>query len=308
MQQLLFDILPDVSEFAHKLGQTILSSLYSGLYKVCENLFNGMFAILDGRIAESSQMLQQTPEAWNSAAYETVRMIAENAFVPMAGVFIACILVWELVHLLQESNQMGGQIFEKLIVLLFTCVICVYMCSHSFDIVMWFFKLGAEVTSEIAHTSWEESFDRGLELSNFLPQKPNPEIYDVGMIIELVGDIILLFIGNIAILICSAIMYIRVIMWFLEFLIYASAASIPNATWLNREWSQVGMNYTRKMLAVAFEGPFMLLLFAIYGGVLAGVNLGDFKQSIVMIIGCGFALITMMFKVGNITASIFNAH
>ncbi len=296
----------DFSEFAHKLGQSILKAMYDGLYKVCEKLFDGMFAILDGRIAESSQMLQQTPEAWNSAAYGTVKSIAENAFVPMAGVFIACILVWELVHLLQGSNQMGGQIFEKLIVLLFSCVICVYLCSHSFDIVMYFFELGANVTGEIAHTSWSESFDRGLNLSNFLPEEQQE--YDAGMIFELMGDMILLFIGNIAILICSAIMYVRVVMWFLEFLIYVSAASIPNATWLNREWSQVGMNYTRKMLAVAFEGPFMLLLFAIYGGVLSGVDLGDFKQAIVMIIGCGFALICMMFKVGNITASIFNAH
>lgn len=296
----------DFSEFAHKLGQSVLKAMYNGLYKVCENLFDGMFAILDGRIAESSQMLQQTPEAWNSAAYNTVKSIAENAFVPMAGVFIACILVWELVHLLQESNQMGGQIFEKLIILLFSCVICVYLCSHSFEIVMYFFELGADVTGEIAHTSWSGSFDRGLSLEGFLP--PIQDEYDAGMIFELMGDMILLFIGNIAILICSAIMYVRVVMWFLEFLIYVSAASIPNATWMNREWSQVGMNYTRKMLAVAFEGPFMLLLFAIYGGVLSGVNLGDFKQSIVMIIGCGFALICMMFKVGNITASIFNAH
>lgn len=296
----------DFSEFAHKLGQSILKAMYDGLYTVCENLFDGMFAILDGRIAESSQMLQQTPEAWNSAAYNTVKSIAENAFVPMAGVFIACILVWELVHLLQESNQMGGQIFEKLIILLFSCVICVYLCSHSFEIVMYFFELGADVTGEIAHTSWSGSFDRGLRLDIFLPEVQDE--YDAGMIFELMGDMILLFIGNIAILICSAIMYVRVVMWFLEFLIYVSAASIPNATWMNREWSQVGMNYTRKMLAVAFEGPFMLLLFAIYGGVLSGVNLGDFKQSIAMIIGCGFALICMMFKVGNITASIFNAH
>ena len=296
----------DFSEFAHKLGQSILKAMYDGLYKVCEKLFDGMFAILDGRIAESSQMLQQTPEAWNSAAYNTVKSIAENAFVPMAGVFIACILVWELVLLLQQSNQMGSQIFEKLIVLLFSCVICVYLCSHSFDIVMYFFELGANVTGEIAHTSWSESFDRGLSLDIFLPTVQDE--YDAEMIFELMGDMILLFIGNIAILICSAIMYVRVVMWFLEFLIYVSAASIPNATWMNREWSQVGMNYTRKMLAVAFEGPFMLLLFAIYGGVLSGVDLGDFKQAIVMIIGCGFALICMMFKVGNITASIFNAH
>lgn len=298
-----------MSEFAHEIGQSILGAIYAGLYSACAALFEGMFAILDSEIYNASQKLQQSPEAWNSTAYATVKSIAENAFVPIAGCFIACILTWELVHLLQESNQMGGAIFEKLIVLLVTCAICILLCSHSFDIVMGFQRIGAEVTQKIAQTSWSESFDRGLTLESLGFDPPNVvEEFDTSMIFDLIGDFILLFFGNLAVFICSTIIYIRVVIWFLELLIYSSAASIPNATWMNREWSQVGMNYTRKMLAVAFEGPFMLLLFAIYGGVISGANYGDFKQSIVMIIGCGFALVMMMFKVGNISASIFNAH
>lgn len=294
------------SEFTHRLGQKILGAIYKGLYSVCNTLFDGMFSILDGQIGETSRTLQQTPDVWNSNAYNATKSIAENAFVPIAGCFIACILAWELVHLLQESNQMGGAIFEKLIILLFSCALCVILCSKSFDIVMYFFKIGAEVTGKIAHTTWTESFNRELDLSTFLPFEPDE--YEADLIFELMGDLILLFFGNLAVYICSTIIYIRVVIWFLEFLLYASAAAIPNSTWMNKEWSQVGMNYTRKMLAVAFEGPFMLLLFAMYGGVLAGVNLGDFKQSIIMIIGCGFALVLLMFKVGNISASIFNAH
>lgn len=296
----------DISEFAHELGQKILEGMYNGLYSLCNKLFMTMFDGLNNNITSSSQTLIQTPEAWNSNAYGTVKNIAESAFVPLAACFIACILAWELVHLLQESNQMGGQIFEKLIVLLFTCVICVFLCSKSFEIVMWFFKLGAEVTGNIAGTT-VGTFGNGLALDQFIPQ-PNGD-YSLGMMFELLGDLILLAVGNVVILAIGAIIYIRVAMWFLEFLIYASAASIPNATWMNREWSQVGMNYTRKMLAVAFEGPFMLLLFALYGGVVSGIGTaGDFKQAFIMIIGCGLGLAMMMFKVGNITASIFNAH
>lgn len=295
----------DVSEFFHKIEQLILRNLYNGMYSLCDKLFTTMFDGLNENIVEASQILQQTPEAWNFEAYNTVKSIAETAFVPIAACFIACILAWELVHLLQESNQMGGMIMEKLIVLLFVCVICVYLCSRSFDIVMSFFRLGANVTSNISGTT-AGRFGDGLSLDSFLPQ-PEGE-YTEALVFEMAGDLILLGIGNIVVCVCGVIIYIRVAMWFLEFLIYASAASIPNATWMNREWSQVGMNYIRKMLAVAFEGPFMLLLFAIYGGVVSGIGTGDFKQSIIMIIGCGFGLVIMMYKVGNITASIFNAH
>lgn len=77
---------------------------------------------------------------------------------------------------------------------------------------------------------------------------------------------------------------------------------------MNKDWSQVGMNYTRKMLALSFEGFFILLLFSTYGGILSGLQLEDFTQSMVMILGSGFALAIMMFKIGNLSASIFNAH
>ena len=297
--------MPNVSEFAHELGQKILGSIYEGLYEECNKLFTGIFDCLNGQIANAAQTLQQTPDVWSPSAYDTVKAIAENAFVPIAAIFVACILAWELVHLLQESNQMGGAILEKLIVLLCTCAICVFAVGHSFDIVMYFFRIGAEVSHKIAGTT-VGTFGEGLSLGDMLEHTGD---YTVGDVFNLVGIFILLFFGNLAVIVCSAIIYIRVVVWFLEFLIYASAASIPNATWMSKEWSQVGMNYTRKMLAVAFEGPFMLLLFAIYGGIVSGVNLGgSFQHSFIMIIGCGFALVMMMFKVGNITASIFNAH
>lgn len=294
-----------MSEFINNVIQSVLKALYDGLYSMCNKAFSGMFNNFNQRIGNTSNVLRLTPEIWNSTAYNTVKAIAENAFVPIATCFIACILAWELVHLLQESNQMGGQIFEKLLVLLFTCVICVFLCSKSFDIVMFFFRLGENVTSKIAGTT-VGTFGENLSIDSFLPRPQNE--YTAALVFETAGDLILLGFANIIILGCSALIYIRVNIWFIEFLIYASAASIPNATWMNREWSQVGMNYTRKMLAVAFEGPFMLLLFSIYGGVVSGIGSGDFKESVIMIIGCGFALAGMMFKVGNISASIFNAH
>ncbi len=132
--------------------------------------------------------------------------------------------------------------------------------------------------------------------------------YTLENLMELAGYKVTLVIASFGIWICGILVYIRVMLWFVEYLIYASPAPIPYSTWMNKEWSQMGMNYTRKMLALSFEGFFILLLFAVYGGVLEGLQTGDFKQNLVMIIGCGFGLAVMMFKVGNISASIFNAH
>lgn len=297
----------NVSEFAHELGQIIMKPIYDGLYWVCEKGWNKMFSFLDSQIGDAAQMLQKTPERWNFNAYTIIKTIANEVITPLAAIFIACILAWELVHLLQESNQMGGQIFEKLIMLCFMSVVCTYVVSHSFEIVMFFFRLGASVTDKIADVSALDVAFQNISLDSYLPEVP-AEGYSFRLLLEMAGNAIILWLGNLAVIILSVLIYIRCTVWFLEFLLYAAVASIPNATWMSREWSQVGMNYTRKMLAIAFEGPLMLLLFAMYGFVIKGVNMGDFTQSLIMIIGCGFALWGMMGKVGNISASIFNAH
>lgn len=301
--------MPSISEFAHEIGQSILKAIYDAMLEPCDDLFTGMFASLNYQLTQNSTLIRQSPEAWNANAFNLIKALAEYAFTPLAMCFIAVLLAWELVHILQDSNQMGGAIHEKLILLVVKCGVCSYVCSHSFDLVMLFFQFGAKVSEKIGKLSGNEmkQFDTELKLVECL--KPIPDTgYTVGLLFELAGVYILLVIGSIMVLIIGAIMYIRVSIWFMEFLIYASAASIPNATWLNKEWGQVGMNYTRKMLAVAFEGPFMLLIFSLYGGVVGGINTTDFKQTIIMIIGCGFAVVMMMFKAGNISASIFNAH
>lgn len=180
------------------------------------------------------------------------------------------------------------------------------VCAYSFKIVMGFCDIGIwaaramriETSVSISIAPTLEDMGMSAELN----------VYELEDLIELFGYFIMLKLAKLGAWICGIIVYIRVMIWFVEILIYASAAPIPYSTWINREWSQVGMNYTRKMLALSFEGFFILLLYAIYGGVLGGLRLGDFKESLVMILGCGFGLAVMMFKVGNISASIFNAH
>ena len=299
-----------ISEFADNIIQAVLGEIYDGFYWVCEKEWNGMFSFLDEQIGNASTLLQKTPDKFSFTSYTIIKLIAENAVVPIATCFIACIFVWALVHLLQESNQMGGQIFEKLIVMLVMTLICTVMCAHSFDIVMFFFKLGTELTDKITDVTKLDVSFQGISLDAYLPS--SPDRYTFRAVLELAGYVIILALANIAVMVLSIIIYMRCISWFLEFLIYACFSAIPFSTWMDKEWSQVGMNYTRKMLAISFQGPIMLLIFALYGFILKSSNLnlgnGNFFQSLLMIVGCGYALVMLMQKVGNISESIFNAH
>lgn len=296
-----------ISEFWDKLLQVVLKTLYDPLYESVNNSYNDMFSILNYEVNKATQNIYSGPRYWGGGTpFGTIQKVAENVCIPIAAAFITVIFCWELIHMVQESNSMNNAKPEKIMLVLMKFGLCLLVCAKSFNIVMAFYDVGAWASTKLGQLSSTSIRGFNADLSNILEESPDE--YTLGMLMQLCGYKIMLFIGQIAIAICGVIVYIRIMLWFLEILLYASTAPIPYSTWINKEWSQVGMNYTRKMLALAFEGFFMLLLFAIYGSVLAGLSQGDFMQNMVMIIGCGFALAAMMFKTGNISASIFNAH
>lgn len=295
----------NLNEFFRNFEQNLLKSLYDGLYDNCEKNFNKIFDTLNYRIVWAGEEIGQSAQEWNPGAFSIVQSLAENACIPIAACFITVIFCWEMVHLAQEHNQMQNITSENILMVLIKFAICLAACVHSLDIVFgvyylgnWAVKKGAGITAG--------TFGHGLTLNSVIPA--NPGTYEFGMLVELLGVLIVLCISLMICNICAAIIYVRINMWFLEMMVYAVPASIPMATFFNKEWGQMGMNYTRKVIAVGFEGFFMLLMFALYGGVINNISSSDFTELMTMMCGCGVGLIILLFKAGNISSSIFNAH
>lgn len=301
-------ITSNISEFAHQLGQEILRSIHIPLYDSVQKNMEDLFSVLNYEVTKAADRITGGVQAWNEDAFDLVRSIAENVCIPIAASLITVIFCWELIRLVQESNSMNNVKPDKIMIVLLKFGLCMLVCAKSFDIIVGISDLGAWASEQLGLLTSSELRHFDVDLSEMTGIKREPPEYDVGMLMTLCGYKVLLFIGKIGVAVCGALVYIRVMIWFLEFLIYSSAAPIPYSTWANKDWAQVGMNYTRKMLALAFEGFFILLLFAIYGGVISGISSDSLMENMIMVIGCGFALSVMMFKTGNISASIFNAH
>lgn len=299
-------ISDQISEFADKLLQHLLGAEYKGMYICVEESFQGLFDSLNQELSSASQQIAEGPKLWNSSAYSLMESVAENVCIPIAAAFITVIFCWELIHLVQEKNSMQDVKPERLLIVLMKFALCLIVCAYSFKIVMGFCDLGIWAVKQLRTMTQTSISMDAPSMEDIVPAELDR--YEFVDLLRMAGYLILINLAKFGVWICGIIVYIRVMMWFVEFLIYASVSPIPYSTWVNREWSQVGMNYTRKMLALSFEGFFILLLFAMYGGVLGGLQAGDFVESLVMTLGCGFGLAVMMFKVGNISASIFNAH
>lgn len=297
-----------VGEFADEVWQEIMKKIYEMIYPLCSHIFDFMKYLLDDTIGAAQSELDISVDQWNESAFDLIEnIVVKNVCIPIAAAFITFIFCLELIHLLQDGNQMHNIKPQNVIFIFLKFAVCALICSKSFEIVMGFHDIGQFAVEKLGSHTVGKLMEDKLSLNNLLPETPTE--YTGSLVLTLVGDMFLLLITLFVIAIMTILIRVRVMLWFLEFLIYASAAPIPFSTFNNKEWAQVGLNYTKKMLALSFEGFFMLLMIALYAYIVAGLNASsDFFGTLLMLLGTGIALVVLLQKAGTISASIFNAH
>lgn len=92
-------------------------------------------------------------------------------------------------------------------------------------------------------------------------------------------------------------------------LLYSSIAPVPFATLTNREWGQIGNNHARGLLALGFQGFFIMVIVGIYCVLVNEMTVAaDIHSALFSIAAYTVVLCFALFKTGSISKSIFNAH
>ena len=127
------------------------------------------------------------------------------------------------------------------------------------------------------------------------------------------GQIILLMLeaGVVGIAVKAIALLVNVVLInrMIEIYMYCSAAPIPFATMTNREWGNIGTNYIRSLLSLAFQGLFIMVIVGIYSELVQNISTAATDlHSLLMQIGMySLVLCLTLFKTSSISKSIFNA-
>ena len=175
----------------------------------------------------------------------------------------------------------------------------------TFDIVMAVFDVGSHVVTQAAASI---SGSTSLDVQATLTSMFNSQIDSMG-----IGELIGLGMETMIISLCMKIMsvLITVILYgrMIEIYLYTSVAPIPFATMSNREWGQVGNNYFRGLLALGFQGFFMMVCVGIYAVLIATIEISDNMHSALFGVAAYTVILCFsLMKTGNLSKSIFNAH
>lgn len=278
-----------------------MRQLLSGM--VTSNLTN-MFTDVNQKTGEIASQVGQTPQGWNGSIFSMIRSLSNSVIIPIAGMIITFILCYELISMVTSANNMHDVDTFMFFKYFFKMWVAVWIVSHTFDMVMAIFDVGQHVVNSAAGIIGGST---AIDISSLVGQMSTTmQTMEIGELVLLALETLLVSFGmKVMSVIITVVLYGRMI----EIYLYSSVAAIPFATMSNREWGQIGNNYLRGLLALAFQGFFIMVCVAIYAVLVSTMQISDNMHSALF----GIAAYTVMLcfallKTGSLSKSVFNAH
>ena len=278
-----------------------MRQLLSGM--VTSNLTN-MFTDVNQKTGEIASQVGQTPQGWNGSIFSMIRSLSNSVIIPIAGMIITFILCYELISMVTSANNMHDVDTFMFFKYFFKMWVAVWIVSHTFDMVMAIFDVGQHVVNSAAGVIGGST---AIDISSLVGQMSTTmQTMEMGELVLLALETLLVSFGmKVMSVIITVVLYGRMI----EIYLYSSVAAIPFATMSNREWGQIGNNYLRGLLALAFQGFFIMVCVAIYAVLVSTMQISDNMHSALF----GIAAYTVMLclallKTGSLSKSVFNAH
>ena len=268
-----------------------------------ENL-SGMFDSVNSQIGEIAGEVGKTPAAWNGGVFSMIQSLSENVIVPIAGLILTFVMCYELIQMVIDKNNLHDVDTWMFFKWIFKTFCAVLIVTNTWNIVMGVFDAAQSVVGSAAGVVISEtSIDISAVLGNL---DTTLAAMELGPLFGLWFQSLFVGLTMSALTVCIfVVIYGRMI----EIYLVTSIAPIPMATMVNREWGNMGQNYLRSLLALAFQAFLIIVCVGIYAVLIRNIATGaDIMNAIWTCMGYIVLLCFTLFKTGSLAKSIFNAH
>ena len=289
----MFDLFEKIEEALRELLTTFISS----------NLTT-MFTDVNEKTGTIAQQVGQTPQGWNGSIFAMIQGLSQTVIVPIAGMIITFVLCYELISMVTERNNLHDTDTWMFFKWVFKAFVAVYLVTNTFNITMAIFDVGQRLVSAAAGViGGNTSLDVAGTITTL---ETSMETMELGELLQLAMETMLVSMCmKIISILITVVLYGRMI----EIYLYTSVAQVPFATLTNREWGQVGNNYARGLIALGFQGFFIMVIVGIYCVLVNSMTVAtDIPSALFSIAAYTVILCFALFKTGSVSKSIFNAH
>ena len=282
----------------------ITQAINDFLISIIEGSLSTMFNDVNQKVGTIATEVGKTPQQWNSSVFSIIENLSNSVIVPIAGLIITFVLCYELISMIIDKNNMHDVDTFMFFKYFFKACVAVLIVSNTFNLIMAVFDVGQHIVSNSAGVI---AGNTNINISSALTNL-RPTLEAMGT-----GELFLLMLEPALVSLCMKILSvcITVVIFgrMIEIYLYSSVGAIPFATMANREWGQVGSNYLRGLVALAFQGFFIMVCVGIYAALVNSFTAtSDIHSTIFSIAAYTVVLCFTLFKTGSISKSIFNAH
>ncbi len=267
------------------------------------NNLSGMFDSVNQQVGDVATQVGTTPANFSPGVFSMIQSVSESVIVPIAGIFLTIIACYELIQMIIDHNNLAN--FETWIFFkwVFKTFVAVMLITNCFNIAMAVFDVAQSVINSASGIIGTSTSIDGTTLASM---QTTLEAMEIGELLSILMQTIILSVGMwIMGLIIFVIVYGRMI----EIYLMVSLAPIPFSTFGNREQSQIGQNYLRSLMALAFQGFLIMICVGIYAVLIQSVSISDdIVASLWGVMGYTVLLCFTLFKTGSLSKAVFSAH
>lgn len=273
----MFQLLPVFLGLFDSTVQKLMNGFRDIFYELAYSNLSNMLSDLNEKVATISTELSTAPDAWQGGTiWELIVKIAEQVALPVAGTVFTFVVLWELISMLVQPNNLADIDFVSVLMKwLIKTIVAAWFISNALTICNCFFGIGASMVSKTTTVLNQQVTDntQGSVLLKYLSdnygdQDEDAESGDVSGLISLTVstwfiDVIIKFMG----ILITIILYSRMISIYL----HCAVAPLPMATVTNHHMSNIGIGYMKNVFALAMQAVLMMICVAIYGVLVANV-------------------------------------
>jgi hypothetical protein len=193
-------------------------------------------------------------------------------------------------------------------------VIGIMLVANVFDIATGLFSLGTQSVSDGLEKLFPSN-SGGIISSSII----NSSDFHKALTSQSIGTLLITLLLSFVLIIVTFILLGAIIIVLanriIEVFMYLSISPIPMATMMGDGWNEIGKNWVKNLLALAFQGFFIIVALGIFKVLFNNAlstmltnNSSSVTMTMATLLGFSVALIFTMFRTSSISKSVFAAH
>ena len=251
-----------------------------------------------------------TTGSGGTSLWTTIEKLSNDVIVPIGAFMLMIVVCYELFSMVVEGNNFrdfDDSIFIRWILKSFCGILLV---SNVFYIATGIFVFGTDAVNSGLNTLFVTGKFISADVVNSSGFHQALMSQDIG---TLITTLIIAFVIIIVSFVLLAAIVIVLASRIIDVYMMLSISPIPMATMMNKDWGDIGKNWLRNLLALAFQGFFIVVALAIFktlfNNTLNNMMSGqDVVMTMATLLGFVVAFIFTMFRTSSISKSAFAAH